>query len=47
MLISACGRIVSVGFAFAAKSEVAGVMEARNKGHSVIARDSVLSMKGR
>lgn len=46
MLISACGRIVSVGFALDAESELR-VMEERNNGHSVIARESVLSMKGR
>lgn len=46
MLISACGRIVNVGFALA-DSDVDGVVEDRNNGHSVIARESVLSMKGR
>ena len=44
MLISACGRRVSVALA---SGEVFGVMEERNSGHSLIARESVLSMKGR
>lgn len=45
-VMSAVGRIVSVGLLFAFATE-AGVMDARRRGHSIIALASVLSRKGR
>lgn len=50
MLMSACGRMVSVGLPVSGSETddfENGVIEARNSGHSIIALDSVLSIKGR
>lgn len=44
MLISACGRIVRVGFEW---DTVAGVVEERRSGHSIIDFDRVLRRMGR
>jgi len=43
--ISACGRIVKVGFAV--ESAGVGVIDARRSGHSFIALERVLSRMGR
>lgn len=45
-MTSAVGRMVSVGLLFAFASEV-GVMDARRRGHSIIALASVFRRKGR
>jgi hypothetical protein len=45
--ISAPGRIVNVGFGGEGTVDVPGVIEERNKGHSVIALESVLRRTGR
>lgn len=47
ILMSAWGRMVRVGFCVGGAFGATGVMDARNKGHSIMVFESVLRRMGR